>query len=168
MQSQLKYSDHITCFDRITNALKTNKINSLCTKSSDQIQTSTKECTVLMGFHSLRCTVINNIDNTAYTISPADIKIDDVTINSMGTVLSIFNQTESVSKDISTLKIDGGEIFQLSTMYNCDFSFIKFIMPKYVEMLLALKDSTGIIYNSIVIDEAIKNVQDAVAFYEEE
>ncbi len=162
-----KYADHITCFDRIINALKTNKTNSLCNKSSDQIQTSTKECTVLMGFHSLRCTVINNIDNTAYSISPVSIVVDDVTVNPMGTVLSVFNTNETVSKEISSLTIDGGEIFQLSTMYNCDFSFIKFIMPKYVEVLESLKEC-NFAFNSLVIDEAISNVKEAVKFYEEE
>lgn len=166
MQSN-KYNSQITCFDRIINNLKTNKNNALCTKSSENIQTSTKECTVLMGFHSLRCTVINNINNTAYTISPADIIIDDVIINHMGSELSVFNENDTVSNQIQSLKIDGGQIFQLSTMYDCDFSFIKFIMPKYLEVLTALKECS-FIYNSLVIDEAIENVKDAVKFYEEE
>lgn len=166
MQSN-NHDSLITCFERIINNIKTNKTNALYMKTSENIQTSTKEYTVLVGFHSLRGTVINNIDNTAYTISPADIIIDNSVINHMGSELSVFNTSDTVSTEIQSLKIDGGQIFQLSTMYDCDFSFIKFIMPKYLEVLTALK-GCSFTYNSLIIDEAIENVKDAVKFYEEE
>lgn len=155
------------CLDKIIRFLISNRNEYSVQKSSDFVQSSTKEFTVLIGLHSLNCTVISNLDNTACTLNPVDIVVDDEVVNAKGSVLSVFSTVESVQKQYSSLYVDGGELFQLSTMYNCDFSFIQNIMPKYVEALKVLKDSK-IQHNAVFIDAAIQNASEAQLLYKEE
>ncbi|UTS53728.1 hypothetical protein UES1_361 [Escherichia phage UE-S1] len=138
------------------------------TQTADQIQSSSSDCTVILGLHSLRLSIVNNIDNTAIVITPCHIQNENgVYLHHMGTVFYIFNTNntlETIVKEYNTLNIDPGELFQMSTLYSCDFTDTSHILPFFLEILKKM-EKLNREYNKKMVPEAILNITDAMKKY---
>ncbi|EHU8781185.1 hypothetical protein KZR87_001701 [Escherichia coli] len=154
-------------FDKIKSCLDGENITSV-TQSADQIQCSSSDCTVILGLHSLRLSIVNNIDNTAIVITPCNIQNENgVYLHHMGTAFYIFNTNntlETIVKEYNTLNIDPGELFQMSTLYSCDFTDTSRILPFFLEILKKM-DNLNRQYNKKMVPEAILNITDAMEKY---
>ncbi|AXC38870.1 UNVERIFIED_ORG: hypothetical protein [Escherichia phage CMSTMSU] len=53
----------------------------------------------------------------------------------MGTVFYIFNTEENIVKEYNTLNVDAGELFQLSTVNDCNFSDNAEVLPLFLSLL---------------------------------
>lgn len=133
--------------------------------NSDQIQSSTSDCTVIFGLHSLRLTIVNNIDNTAIVITPCDVLNENgMYLHHMGTVFYIFNTEENIVKEYNTLNVDGGELFQLSTLNSCDFRDNSDVLPLFLKLIEGTDKLTQS-YNKINVPDAALNIRNAMEKY---
>ncbi|WPK19679.1 hypothetical protein [Salmonella phage SD-1_S14] len=73
-------------FDKIKSCLDGDNITSV-TQTADQIQSSSSDCTVIFGLHSLRLSIVNNIDNTAIVITPCNIQNETLLRNTILLIL---------------------------------------------------------------------------------
>lgn len=138
------------------------------TFTSDQVQAIISGYVVVVGLHSLRCTVVTKSNNTAITFSPIELKLPGFNQN-ISTTLSIFSLEETLNQEYPGLHVDGGEVFQLSTLYNCNFESVAEILPKYKEVLTCLKTrSRSLKANDTMIDAALENIDKALLQYEAE
>ncbi|EMR6008462.1 hypothetical protein WJW27_005300 [Escherichia coli] len=151
-------------FDKIKSVLGGEHITSV-TQTADQIQCSSNDYTVILGLHSLRLTIVNNIDNTAIVITPCHIKNENgVYLHHMGTVFHIFNTNENIVKEYNTLNIDSGELFQMSTLYSCNFTDTSRILPFFLEIIKKMENLKRE-YNKEMVPEAILNITNAIEKY---
>lgn len=153
-------------FDAICNTFMNKQTAIAVNVGVDQIQAFYGDHIVLLGLHSLRCSVITKTNNTAITISPVLIDMPKFK-QEVGTTLSIFSNEETVRNTFNSLVVDDGELFQLSTVYNCNFDSIQEILPKYIEVLETAKERVRkIAVNDAMIDEALTNLKSALLQYE--
>ncbi|HEA3651710.1 hypothetical protein [Escherichia phage BF17] len=151
-------------FDKIKSCLDGENITSV-TQTADQIQSSSSDCTVILGLHSLRLSIVNNIDNTAIVITPCHIQNENgVYLHHMGTVFHIFNTNENIVKEYNTLNIDSGELFQMSTLYSCNFTDTSCILPFFLEIIKKMENLKRE-YNKEMVPEAILNITNAIEKY---
>ena len=160
LTNSMKYS-----FKIIKEILNGSKNHSGSSFTSDQIQHSTKDCTVIFGLHSLRLTIVNNIDNTAIVITPCNIQNETgVYLHHMGTVFYIFNTEENIVKEYNTLNVDAGELFQLSTVNDCNFSDNAEVLPLFLSLLNNM-EKLNTTYNKSDVPQAVLNITEAMEKY---
>lgn len=152
------------CFNKIISHIQGSNNNVI--SSYDQLQYTTNSCTVIFGLHSFRCSIVNNIDNTAIVISPVQVKTSagDV-LHEKGVTFHIFNE-EVFTKDYDTLYVDSGELFQMSTVHSCSFELNSDIFIRLMEIVTNLI-SSNIRHNTTLTVQAGVNITEALKQYEE-
>lgn len=158
-------TDMKLCISLITRSFHDNRTSKV-TITNDHLQCSTLNSTVVFGLHSLRLTIVNNIDNTAMCITPCNVQDEHgVYLHHMGTSYFIFNEEKGVQKDFNTLCVDGGELFQMGTLYQCDFTDTSEVLPLFLDLIKNLGSFTGR-YNKSLKAQAIQNISEAIEYYE--
>jgi hypothetical protein len=136
------------------------------TTTRDQLQHSTKNCTVIFGLHSLRLSIVNNIDNTAMVITPCNIQNENgVYLHHMGTVFHIFNNEENIVKEYNTLNVDSGELFQMGTVNDCNFTDNEEVLPLLLGIITNLEKLSVTTYNKYDVPQAVLNITEAMEKY---
>ena len=158
-------SDIKNSFKAIKDALNGSRNHSGLSVTKDQIQCSTKDSTVIFGLHSLRLTIVNNIDNTAIVITPCHIQNETgVYLHHMGTVFYIFNSEENIVKEYNTLTVYGDELVQMSTVYDCNFSDNSTVLP-LLYVLINSMEKLSCEYNIYDVPQALLNIAEAMEVY---
>lgn len=121
--------------------------------------------TLIVGRDTLRCTYSDNAKNVIIAFTPCKTSVGSyerpIELN-----LSCFES--GLSESYSRLHVDGGELFQFSTVHDFDFSILPEIFAKYLELLKVMKESPLVKGEKLLIDEAIQNLSDTVELYKKE
>lgn len=130
-------------------------------RSADIFTVSSKYKTVTFGINTLRFVFGDDEKNATISINPLNIEIGSY-IRDVELVLQVLSS--GFTNKYNRLYVDGGELFQYSTVHDFDFGIIPDLMTKYLELLKVLKDSPRNIAKDN-LDQAIKNVSQAVEAY---
>lgn len=121
--------------------------------------------TIIIGRDTLRFTYSDNEKNAMISFTPVKASVGSfeqpINLN-----LSCF--TSGLSESYSRLYVDGGELFQYSTVHDFDFAILPELYTKYLELLKAMKESPVVKGEKLLIDEAIQNISDTVGLYKKE
>jgi len=151
-------------FNRGSNKLVSN--NNYAVYSAGTIHQITIENeTVIIGHDTLRLVYTNTDKTASVAFSPAKISVGSY-VREVELNLSVMN--DGYKNTYNRLHVDGGELFQLSTVYDFDFTILQDILAKYLELLKVMKTSDKLNNDHPQIDEAIKNISEAVALYNKE
>lgn len=127
-------------FDELISSVhKTNGASNTVSTTQDQIQYNNGDLTIVLGFGSLRVIVVDNDKSASITFTPVEIEVGTFKLD-RGLQLSLYSTTYRDHRE--SMFIGGGELFQLSTLYDFDFGIVKEIVPKYLELLESLRDSS--------------------------
>lgn len=152
--------------EKIADCLRTNNMDHSLSITSDHIQCSTNDYTVLFGFHSLRLSVVNNHDDTAIVITPCDVLNNDgEVLHKKQTVFHIFRGDEPQALEYDTLNVDSGELFQLGLVHDCTFMDNRVILPLLLNILVNLTTSSIRHFNDSILVQAMINVSEAIEEY---
>lgn len=143
------------------NGSKTNNIS--CTGTIYQGSCGTES--IIMGIDTLRCTYFDSDKNASISFSPATISVGSF---EMKPELKISVFDSDLHNTYSRLHIDGGELFQLSTVHDFDFMCIPILYTKYLELLKVVKLSERYKNDSTFLDDAIANLTEVCNQYSSE
>lgn len=120
---------------------------------------------VIIGTDTLRCVFNANDKSAIIGITPVSTKVGSY-LSDIDLTISVIN--DGFTNKYNRLYVDGGELFQYSTVHDFDFTIYKDFLAKYLVLLKVLKVSPRIKKDHPTIDEAIKNVEEAVELYNKE
>lgn len=152
-------------FDSLLNSINGGTQSTIST-TQDQIQHNLGDLTIILGYGSLRLMVVDNDKSASIAFTPVDIEVGTFKLNK-SLQLALYSTEYRETRE--SMFMGGGELFQLSTLYDFDFGIVKDIVPKYLELLKALKDSGE--WKKIHIETyeaALATITDLVVRYEEE
>ncbi|WNV47186.1 hypothetical protein ENKO_077 [Klebsiella phage fENko-Kae01] len=130
-------------------------------RSADIFTVSSKYKTVTFGINTLRFVFGDDEKNATISINPLQVEIGSY-VRDVELVLQVLSS--GFTSKYNRLHVDGGELFQFSTVHDFDFGILPELMTKYLELLKVLKDSPRSIAKDNV-DQAIENVTKAVEAY---
>lgn len=128
-----------------------------------QITTGTE--TMIIGRDTLRFTYSDNEKNAMISFTPVKATVGSFE-QPLNLTLSCFES--GLNEPYSRLHVDGGELFQYSTVHDFDFAIIPDLYTKYLELLKEMKESPVVKGEKLLIDEAIQNLSDTVELYNKE
>lgn len=121
--------------------------------------------TLIIGRDTLRFTYSDNEKNVIISFSPSKISVGSFEQEQN---LNLTCIPTGLNETYSRLHIDGGELFQFSTVHDFDFTIIPVLYTKYLELLKLFKESPVVKGEKLLIDEAIQNLSDTVELYNKE
>lgn len=120
---------------------------------------------LIIGRDTHRFTYSNNKKNATITFNPTELSVGSFT-QPIQLTLSCFES--GLNETYSRLYIDGGELFQFSTVHDFDFSILPELYTKYLELLKLMKESPTVKGEKLQIDNAISSLSDTVELYKNE
>lgn len=120
---------------------------------------------LIIGRDTLRFTYSDNVKNAMISFTPTKVAVGSFE-RPLELNLSCFES--GLNESYSRLHVDGGELFQYSTVHDFDFSILPELYTKYLELLKAMKESPTVKGEKLLIDEAIQNLSDTVELYKKE
>lgn len=120
---------------------------------------------IILGLDTLRCVYNQNSKNAIIGLTPSKTSIGSY-VRDIDLTFSVLS--DGFNTNYNRLYVDGGELFQYSTVHDFDFTIYKDFLAKYLELLKVLKVSPRIKNPSPTIDEAIDNVSEALKLYSKE
>lgn len=136
-----------------------------CVISNDTIQYSEDDIVASFGLLSGRFIIYSNDRDASITIQPADLSMGTF-VKNKGIEISVFSTTLSQTYD--TLYIGSGELFQLETLYDYDFTSVRDIVTALPELYKAYGNSPKYMSNHGTVDiasTAVQNIEEAVQKY---
>ena len=120
---------------------------------------------LILGRDTLRLTYSDNDKNAIISFTPCKISIGSF---EREIELHLNCYTSNMTETYNRLYVDGGELFQFSTVHDFDFGMLPELYTKYLELLKVMKDSSSVKGEKLHIDEAIANLSDTVELYNKE
>lgn len=130
-------------------------------KNDHSLQYYNSDVQVILGFHSLALSVVDNKKDTAITFNP--VRIDELEV-AQGTVIHILRDA---GEHYYNLFIGKDEIFQFSTIHDIEIQNLD-IVTHYHQLILDALSNASIVHNTKYIQEAIKNLEKAHIQYSNE
>lgn len=150
-----KMTEHFTNTNTITGVNTAGTIHQLTVEHES----------IIIGQDTLRCSYSNNRKNAMISFTPCAVSVGSYQ-RDVELILQL--PSSALKNEYSRLHIDGGELFQLSTVHDFDFVILQDILAKYLELLKVIKKSPRRKTELQNVDEAIKNVSEAVELYKKE
>jgi|AGFT01.1.fsa_nt_gi hypothetical protein len=149
-------------FARLSKSFSTkDRLNNKVSVSGDITTLNTDDLTVIIGAGTLRLVYSDNAKNASIAINPAIVSVGSY---ERGLDLTLTVLESGFKTSYNRLYVDGGELFQYSTVHDFDFGIIPELMTKYLELLKEMKTSPRLVSKEF-IDQAIENVSEAVEAY---